>query len=146
MDDVRLRLLASEMGLVDAYDRKEGFKETFETICAAVENLPPHLIAQGRSLPYPQLHWAVRNGDLPMIVGLLDAGADPDGYTNLEDDEDETPLVWLADTPAIKHPLKKKITLEFIKKDAYLNDALNKAVDNDDDKFADFLREHGAED
>lgn len=146
MDEESLRTLAGEMGLASVYDKNDGFKETFEIICGVVEKLPPHLIEQGRDLPYPQLHWAARNGDLPMVVALLAAGADQDAFTHFEDEEDESPMFWLAHSPGVPLALKKKIALAFIEKDAHLDSALEAAEDIGDSKFADFLRKHGAED
>lgn len=146
MDEESLRTLAGEMGLANVYDKHEGFAETFAIICGAVEKLPPHLIEKGRELPYPQLHWAARDGDLPMVVALLAAGADQDAFTHFEDDEDESPMFWLANSSGVSLALKKQIALEFVKKGADLDAALEAADDNGDSKFADFLREHGAED
>lgn len=146
MDKELLRTLAGEMGLANVYDKHEGFAETFAVICKVVEKLPPHLIEQGRELPYPQLHWATRNGDLPMVVALLAAGADQDAFTHFEDEEDESPMFWLANSQGVPLALKKKITLAFIGHDAHLDAALAAAEDNGDSKFADFLRKHGAED
>lgn len=132
------------MGVGGLYDRGQGLKEAFDEITLAIESLPGDLIDRGRELPYPQLHWAARNGDFEMVKALLTAGVDENGFTYLEDDEDEGPLSWLAKSDDVDLPTKKKIAKLFIAKGADLSDALVAAEDEDDEDFADFLREQGA--
>ena len=143
MDGAALRALATEMGLAGLYDRGQGLKDAFDEITLAVESLPTQLIDRGRELPYPQLHWAVRNGDLEMVKALLENKVDPDGFTYLEDDEDEGPMAWLARSEEVDFSTKRKIAKLFFAKGADLSDALIAAEDEEDEDFAEFLREHG---
>jgi len=138
------KALAVEMGVSEPYDDVEGFKAAFEDICRVVEKLPPDLLERGRNLPYPQLHWAARQGDLAMVCALLSAGVGADSYTYFEDDEDETALVWLAETDGLDTDLKIQIAQALIAKGAYMDEALARANDNADDRFAAYLRTQGA--
>jgi hypothetical protein len=81
-----------------------------------------------------------------MVVALLAAGADQEAFTHFEDEEDESPMFWLANSRGVPLALKKKITLEFVKNSSDLDSALAAADENGDNKFADFLRKHGAVD
>lgn len=63
----------------------------------AIAALPPHLRARGDKLPFPQLHNACLDCDLDLVAALIHAGLTADMYPCTDDEDDEPPLVWMAE-------------------------------------------------
>jgi ankyrin repeat protein len=78
------------------YAENNDFKEAFDAMHDAVENLPEGLVAEGRDLPYPQLHHACLTGNGMLVGALLANGLNANMYPCTEDEDDLTPLGWLA--------------------------------------------------
>ena len=138
--------LADELGWSALYDASPAFKLRFDEMCEAVETLPPPLIRRARALGYPQLHVACVRGEVAIVSALLTAGLAADAYPYTEDDSDEPPLVWLANEDDLALETKIQIATLLLAHGADIDegDALNAALDADDEGFADFLREAGA--
>jgi hypothetical protein len=74
----------------------DDFRAAFDEMHDAVEDLPDSVITEGRELPYPQLHHACLTDNLSLVGALLDNGLSVDMYPCTEDEDDLTPLGWLA--------------------------------------------------
>lgn len=64
---------------------------------AAIQKLPPGLRERATELPFPQLHNACLNCDLELVAALISAGLNSDMYPCTDDEDDQPPLVWLAE-------------------------------------------------
>lgn len=91
------------------YAENDDFRDAFDAMHDAVEGLPDTLIAEGRELPYPQLHHACLTGNLPLVGALLDNGLNADMYPCTEDEDDLTSLAWLAREEEIE--LAEKVSM-----------------------------------
>ena len=138
---------AKALGWGQRYAGSPDFRARFDEMYAAVEQLPPHLIERGRSYDYPQLHRACVDGDLELVEGLLNAGLSADAYLYTDDEDDEPPLVWLAQDQNMNPKLKVQIATLLLAKDADVEEGepLLAATDAGDKHFAKFLRAAGAE-
>ncbi len=123
------------------YASSEAFKERFDEMSAAIEQLPTELKERARSYDYPQLHRACVDCDVELVDALLVLGLPADAYTFTDDEDDETPLVWLAQAEDI--PTEEKIKMASILlahgADPEEGDAADVAEELDED-FAAFLR------
>lgn len=137
---------AIENGFGELYQLNDAFRAVYDHQFDAVQRLPPQLIERGRALRYPQLHGACLEGDKELVQAFLAMGVGPDIYTNLNDDEDDTPLEWLAGATDIEVQSRIEIAKLLIDAGAYMDEALFRATNNSDETFADFLRGEGAED
>jgi hypothetical protein len=146
MDEGALLLHAQQHGFGAVYASSADFRQVYGDQVRAVENLPVHLLERGRELPYPQLHSACLAGDTELVAALLSLDVGPDIYPCLDDDEDDTPLEWLAEECGMEFTLRIQIAQLLIDAEAHLDEALFRAVENDDEAFAKFLRERGAND
>jgi len=137
---------AKALGWGKRYAGNPDFRARFDEMYAAVEQLPPHLIERGRSYDYPQLHRACVDGDLELLEGLLVAGLSADAYLYTDDEDDEPPLVWLAQDQDMDPELKIQVATLLLAKGADVNEGepLSEATDADDEAFAEFLRAAGA--
>jgi hypothetical protein len=68
-----------------------------DEMLAAIETLPPGLRERAAELPFPQLHNACLNCDLQLVAALVNAGLAADMYPCTDDEDDQPPLVWLAE-------------------------------------------------
>jgi ankyrin repeat protein len=146
VDDATVAAHAEANGFGLTYSRSEDFRQVYRDHVMALEALPEHLASRAADLPYPQLHNACLAGDSELVAALLDAGLGPDVYPCLEDDEDDTPLEWLAEESTMDFTLRTQVAQQLIDADAHLDEALFRAVENGDESFAEFLRDRGAED
>ena len=64
---------------------------------AAIQMLPPALSERAAELPFPQLHNACLDCDLDLIAALIRAGLTGDMYPCTDDEDDQPPLVWMAE-------------------------------------------------
>lgn len=137
---------AKALGWEKRYAGNPAFRSRFDEMYAAVEQLPSHLIERGRSYDYPQLHRTCVDGDLELLEGLLTTGLSADAYLYTDDEDDEPPLVWLAQDQDMDPELKIQVATLLLAKGADVDegDPLLAAKDADDDEFADFLRASGA--
>ena len=137
---------AKALGWDQRYAGNPDFRARFDEMYAAVEQLPPHLIERGRSYDYPQLHRACVDGDIELLEGLLSAGLSADAYLYTDDEDDEPPLVWLAQDQDMDPKLNVQVATLLLAKGADVDegDPLLAAKDADDKEFADFLRASGA--
>lgn len=78
------------------YAENNDFKKAFDAMHDAVEKLPDGLVAEGRNLPYPQLHHGCLTGNAALVGALLENGLNADMYPCTEDEDALTPLAWLA--------------------------------------------------
>ena len=142
-----MRSKAELLGLERLYDDSEGFRERFDEMYGAVEQLPEHLIERGREYLYPQLHNACVSADFAVVDGLLKAGIPADAYTYMDNGEDEPPLVWLAWDQEMDPADKLQVAMLLLGNGADINEgcALRVAEEFGDEAFALFLRERGAE-
>ena len=140
ISETELRFQAERMGIGSLYDRGADLRENFRFLHESIEKLPEHLIERGRDLIYPQLHNAVLEGDCELVQALLDIGVGPDAYTYLNNDEDDTPLESLAEHGEIAFETRTKMAELLIVKGAYVDDAVVRADDNDDEEFMEFLQ------
>lgn len=138
----RLKTRAHMMGWGRQFDSDEMFREKFEEMHVAVEALPPHLIERGRQSNYPQLHIACVEGDIGLVDALLVAGAGVDSYTYTDDEDDYTPLVWLARDEGMDPKVRLSVAKLLIKNGADVEegDPIEAAEDAGNDDFAEFLR------
>lgn len=143
-DDFQEKVVARAklLGWERQYAKNPMFKEKFDEMHAAVEALPAELIDRGRLLDYPQLHMACVGGDLELVKALLDAGIGVDSYTYTDDEDDFTPLVWLAQDEDMDPEVKLSVAKLLLKRgaDADEGDAAEVAEDAGNDDFAEFLR------
>lgn len=139
---------AKALGWERLYAASEDFRSRFEEMYEAVEQLPGDLIERGRSYDYPQLHRACLGGDIELVKGLLANGLDASAYTYTEDEDDQPPLVWLAEDQSMNPKLKVQVANLLLGSGADVDegDALVAAEDAGDHAFAKFLREAGATD
>lgn len=140
-----MKAIAEELGWEELYSVSEPFRERFDEMCKAVEQLPEPLIERGRELGYPQLHWACVAGDVDLVEALLKNGLAADAYTFTEDDTDEPPLVWLAQDGELSVSRKIEIAKVLLSYGADINEgsALAVALEAGDDEFAQFLQASG---
>lgn len=75
---------------------KDFEDEVLESIEKAVAQLPPSLQAVASKMDSPVFHSACTAGEIELVLGLLDAGLDPDMYPCSDDEDDEPPLTWIA--------------------------------------------------
>lgn len=138
-----LKACAHRLGWGRQYDSNAMFRAKFEEMHAAVEALPPHLIERGRLLNYPQLHIACTDGDIGLVDALLAAGAGVDSYTYTDDEDDYTPLVWLARDEEMDPKTRVSVAKLLIKNGADVEegDPIEAAEDAGNDDFAEFLRD-----
>ncbi|MEN5002194.1 hypothetical protein [Stenotrophomonas indicatrix] len=134
--------IAAAMGFDDLYSGSEAFRERFDEMLDAVKALPEGLRERGRSLMYPQLHNACVMGDVELVRALLATGLDPDAYTYTDDDEDQTPLVWLARDVELNFEVKRQIAEALLAAGASAEEGEPEweAEAIGDKDFADFLR------
>ncbi|MDP9618775.1 ankyrin repeat domain-containing protein [Stenotrophomonas maltophilia] len=134
--------IAAAMGFDDLYSGSEAFRERFDEMLDAVKALPEGLRERGRSLMYPQLHNACVMGDVELVRALLATGLDPDAYTHTDDDEDQTPLVWLARDVELAFGVKRQVAEALLAAGASVEEGEPEeeanSVGNDD--FAGFLQ------
>lgn len=137
---------AKALGWELRYAANPDFRARFDEMYAAVEQLPPHLIERGRSYDYPQLHRACLDGDLELVEGLLIAGVSADAYLYTDDEDDEPPLVWLAQDQTMNSKLKLQVATLLLAQGADVDEGepLLAATDAGDKHFAKFLRNFGA--
>jgi ankyrin repeat protein len=136
---------AIKQGWGRVYTRSPEFKENFDQMCVAIAALPPPLLERVIDYPYPQLHRACVDGDLELVSALLEAGICPMSYVCSGDDDDGTPLVWLAQE-------KMDFTTKVAVADLLLargadpdeGDPLEAALDEGDEAFANYLISRGA--
>ena len=123
------------------YAENTNFSDAFDAMHDAVEALPDELIAEGRELPYPQLHHACQSGNLALVGALLDNGLNADMYPCTEDDEDLTSLAWLARDEEMVFSEKVAVAELLLAKgaDPEEGDALEQAQDFGDSQFEAFL-------
>lgn len=148
VDEDLLSTKAELLGWGQRYAGNPDFRARFDEMYAAVEQLPAHLIERGRSYDYPQLHRACVDGDLELVEGLLIAGVPADAYTYTDDEDDEPPLVWLAQDQTMNPKLKVQVATLLLAQGADVDEGepLFAATDAGDKHFAKFLRASGAED
>lgn len=65
-------------------------------VAAAQSLLDPELQKRARKLVFPHLHHACIRGDVELVEALLDAGIEPDLYPCATQEDNEPPLVWIA--------------------------------------------------
>lgn len=132
MQDDRFRTL---------YASSEAFKERFDEMAAAIEQLPTELKERARSYDYPQLHRACVDSDCELVEALLVLGVPADAYTYSDDEDDETPLVWLAQAEDMSTDEKIRVAkiLLFHGADPEEGEAAEVAEEVDE-RFSDFLR------
>ncbi|MCU1023333.1 hypothetical protein [Stenotrophomonas maltophilia] len=137
--------IAAAMGFDDLYGGSEAFRERFDEMLGAVKALPEGLQERGRSLMYPQLHDACVMGDVELVTALLATGLDPDAYTHTDDDEDQTPLVWLARDMELDFEVKCQVAEALIAAGASVGEGEpeEEAKNIGDDDFASFLHAKG---
>lgn len=117
----------------------------FDEMYVAVASLPADLLGKVEDLPYPQLHRACVEGDLELVKALLVSGVSPMTYVFSEDEEDTTPLAWLAQEQ-MEFSTKVAVAdlLFAFGADPDEGDALELAEDEGDTAFAAYLRSRGA--
>jgi hypothetical protein len=125
------------------YAENNDFREAFDAMHDAVENLPDALIAEGRELPYPQLHHACLTGNPALVGALLENGLNADMYPCTEDEDDLTSLAWLAREEEMELAEKVAMAEILLAKgaDPEEGDPLDQAQISGDSQFEDFLNE-----
>lgn len=68
-----------------------------DEMLAAIRTLPSGLRERAAELPFPQLHNACLACDLELITALIKAGLTADMYPCTDDEDDQPPLVWMAE-------------------------------------------------
>jgi hypothetical protein len=123
------------------YATNDDFKEAFDGMHEAVENLPDALIAEGRELPYPQLHHACLTGNAALVGALLENGLNADMYPCTEDEDDLTPLAWLAREEEMEFEEKVAMAEILLAKnvDPEEGDPVEQAQMSGDAQFEEFL-------
>lgn len=75
----------------------EPWKEAHLRMTAATQGiLDPELQARARKLVFPHLHHACIRGDVDLVRALLDQALEPDMYPCATEEDNEPPLVWVA--------------------------------------------------
>lgn len=75
----------------------EPWKEAHRRMTAATQGiLDPELQARARKLVFPHLHHACIRGDVDLVRALLDQALEPDMYPCATEEDNEPPLVWVA--------------------------------------------------
>ncbi|OEZ02516.1 hypothetical protein BIY45_01070 [Stenotrophomonas sp. BIIR7] len=122
------------------------FAQAFEQLQRVVHGLPDDLAARAKDFGFPHLHRACVNGDLELVKALLAAGIGPDLYPCTEDEDDETPLVWLAQSEDMTIELKIQVSELLLAHGASVDegDPVEHALEVGDDAFAEFLKANGA--
>lgn len=142
-----MKAIAVALGWGKQYSGSADFRDIFDTMHAAVESFPPELLERGREYLFPQLHNACVNGDLDVVEALLQhEGIAPDTYPCTEDENDEPPLVWLAQEPDMDTELKIRVAKALLANGADIDEggALEHAREAGDEVFEEFLRKQGA--
>lgn len=136
---------AAEQGWARNYAKSPEFRENFDLMCRVIEALPAELSEKAADYPYPQLHRACVEGELALVKALLEGGASPMSYVCSDNDDDSTPLVWLAQE---KMDAATKIAVADLLlsfgADPDEGDPLEAALDEGDDDFANYLILRGA--
>jgi hypothetical protein len=125
------------------YAGNDDFREAFDAMHEAVENLPDALIAEGRELPYPQLHHACLTGNAALVGALLANGLNADMYPCTEDEDDLTPLAWLAREEEMELAEKVAMAEILLAKgiDPEEGDPVDQAQMSGDAQFEEFLND-----
>ncbi len=134
---------AEQFGWTSLYESNDDFRQIFDELYLVVESLPDSLISRGRALAFPQLHTACVEGDVELVEALLKGGISPDSYPCTEDEDDEPPLVWLANKPEMDLSLKLKVASLLLQygADPEEGNAMQVAEENDDEEFLEFIRD-----
>lgn len=140
--------IAKSSGWGALYAASPSFRERFTEMLRAIDRLPPDIRERGKTYDYPQLHRACVAGDLDVAKGLLEAGIPADAYTYTDDEDDVPPLVWLAQEGDMDAKSKRRVAELLLSYGADVDEgeALQAAVDHDDEDFERFLRSKGASD
>lgn len=108
----------------------------------AIGNFPAELIHRDRLLDYPQQHIPCACGDLELVKALLESGIGFDSYTCTDDEDDCTPLGWLAQDEEMGLADKVSVAKVLLGKGADVDEgeAVEATEEVGDDDFAEFLR------